>query len=631
MKKILYILVFIFVSGGLKSQSCYVRLDDATGYDIESYQTDLEAVACDLVNAFPEEFQREFKVYDFGFYLHQNVMNEGITFFFEEKVNEVVNEVPYYLIFGRQLNEVGLCEKIWVELKIPDEWLLECFDPVYVQVLKTTIKNKFNSLSNSNPFDFANTQIDGMEFMADKISYLTDCCQPNLRTGNSCDGCVSSQDVYNELINLGFQPFSLCDIQNPDIGTDQSCLCLPNLLPAARPNVTAENRSTSEIIDSAQHILILDGHTVDIANQFTTFGNEINSQNFSGFISKNSNFCNPQTFADFEANYQASTVAAWIHIFEVPDSLGQDILFIKTKYDDKEQIAPPTITTINSVSSAPPSYQFKISQRCFAPWDRFGHLPVLPGVHIAKNSFEGDNRGFSLEDFVFTKVEEGATSRTYQFANVELGTRVLDHPEPERRKFCSESVGYRDFIRKKPILGNPDIPIATGEEDVPEQRQIGTIKGFERGIFNNNITYVAMFLESPNPLVAIAPDIEWYIELALLYNDSNNLFEVIGFVTGKEFPAYEAIIEDECGNKAFLHTMTAPSEDQLGSELMNPFSDYNEPINFKVTLDENGCFTDNAVIDDTNISLQEWNTTNLNKAPALDCPQSPCEGIYPNN
>ena len=218
----------------------------------------------------------------------------------------------------------------------------------------------------------------------------------------------------------------------------------------------------------------------------------------------------------------------------------------------------------------------------------------------------------------------GVTSRTYQFANYELGIGILNTPTTEFRKFCSVTTGFRDFAKTKPIMDPSGMGVVVGTEDIPEETVAGTIKGFERGLFDNNITYVSMFLEAPNPLVIVAPDIEWYLELGLVFTEETNELKVVGFVTGKEFPAYEAIIEDGCGEKAFLHTMTAPSEDKLGSELLWPFPDYNEPIDFRVILDDNGCFTDEAMINQEVISLQQWNLDNLIKSTALDCPQSPC-------
>jgi len=48
-----------------------VRLNDASGYTPTQTQlNDLEAAACRLIDSLPAEFRDSFKVFDFGFYLH---------------------------------------------------------------------------------------------------------------------------------------------------------------------------------------------------------------------------------------------------------------------------------------------------------------------------------------------------------------------------------------------------------------------------------------------------------------------------------------------------------------------------------------------------------------------------------
>lgn len=36
-------------------------------------------------------------------------------------------------------------------------------------------------------------------------------------------------------------------------------------------------------------------------------------------------------------------------------------------------------------------------------------------------------------------------------------------------------------------------------------------------------------------------------------------------------------------------------------------------------------------VGNTTTTISSWNTQNLSKPPAKDCPSSPCQGCYPND
>ena len=76
-KQIQVLLLFFFTSTLGFSQNCFNLIADMSGIDNASYQTELEAAACELRNAFPEEFRNDFKVFDFGFYSMTEYMQGG--------------------------------------------------------------------------------------------------------------------------------------------------------------------------------------------------------------------------------------------------------------------------------------------------------------------------------------------------------------------------------------------------------------------------------------------------------------------------------------------------------------------------------------------------------------------------
>ena len=75
LNQILLGLALLLCAAPLAAQPCYIQLGDATGVPLPPAQlAELEAAACELRAAFPAEFQNDFAVYDFGFYLPLKVV-----------------------------------------------------------------------------------------------------------------------------------------------------------------------------------------------------------------------------------------------------------------------------------------------------------------------------------------------------------------------------------------------------------------------------------------------------------------------------------------------------------------------------------------------------------------------------
>lgn len=106
-----------------------------------------------------------------------------------------------------------------------------------------------------------------------------------------------------------------------------------------------------------------------------------------------------------------------------------------------------------------------------------------------------------------------------------------------------------------------------------------------------------------------------------------------GFVEGKGFSAYEAMIEHAKGTKAFLFTIASPKKSQLTSELLTPIYDKFEEELFEFQLDKQSNFTGKMWVGErewcarcrsykettwTETTINEWNKQHLNKKPAPD-------------
>lgn len=190
MKKTFYVLLFILSYGIVKSQSCYVRLDDASGFATDQYQATLEAAACDLVQTLPEAFQNDFKVYDFGFYTQQEFFQNGF-----ESVWERVNEdiTPYYLIFGKQLSGLSVAPSVWVEIVLPNRGELECITPEKTDGLKYALELILRQ--SESPYDWPQYELEAIEKATEFIQQVLECCstyESRYRTSSFIDSSFLS-------------------------------------------------------------------------------------------------------------------------------------------------------------------------------------------------------------------------------------------------------------------------------------------------------------------------------------------------------------------------------------------------------------------------------------------------------
>ena len=144
----LLVVVFLVVIGvGLGyGQGCYVPLDDASGHTPTSPElASLEAAACELQQAFPQEYQDSFVVYDFGFYLHQEQYEGGFPQVFADKLAEVEQLSPYFLLFGRQTDQSGVNSRMWMGMKLPDTGAFECHEDDFYSMVEFRVPNGNNS------------------------------------------------------------------------------------------------------------------------------------------------------------------------------------------------------------------------------------------------------------------------------------------------------------------------------------------------------------------------------------------------------------------------------------------------------------------------------------------------------
>lgn len=122
MKKTMLVLIFwAALTQILFAQTCFVRMVDNSGFNTDSYQSSLEQSACALQNSLPAQFQSQFKVYDFGFYLHNETFRGfGYPEAFQKAITDAEGQTSSFLLIGKQTDSKGVYSRFYVHVNLPD-------------------------------------------------------------------------------------------------------------------------------------------------------------------------------------------------------------------------------------------------------------------------------------------------------------------------------------------------------------------------------------------------------------------------------------------------------------------------------------------------------------------------------
>ncbi|MFZ4474509.1 MAG: DUF3289 family protein [Saprospiraceae bacterium] len=193
-----------------------MRLDDASGYTPTAGQlAELEAAACRLIDSLPLAFRDSFRVYDFGFYLHNETQQGGYPEAFQWAVDTVQTLSKYYLLFGKQTDRSGVYMRFWVELKLPDSLQFSCMTTLQREVYSKRVEAKIEEKYSEGQrvyFKYHVSEIAGIQEVISIFTEIKTCCvayrnDSVLRPGG-CDGC--SDEVAGQLFQLqGFEKIDL--------------------------------------------------------------------------------------------------------------------------------------------------------------------------------------------------------------------------------------------------------------------------------------------------------------------------------------------------------------------------------------------------------------------------------------
>ncbi len=315
----------------------YIRLTDASGLEPDSLQLNqLEAAADSLVAALPSEYQDSFKVFDFGFYLHNEVFQGGYPAVFENAIAQAKEVVPYYLIFGKQSDHTGVYTDFWSKLELPRAGLFSCHDDDFYDRLEFKILTEtIDALDRSNRdlHSYALAEGKGMEYLLIEINELLICCDPNRRS--TCPTCSwTGSEVKRYLELKGFDQ-EVVSISANSEAVDSLCICST---PYESPvEVTAQNgfevvkavsvtefHLDSFVVSTSELLLELE----DLANFYSA-----NGQTFFGAVTDNSIFCNSGESVALKRSLNGSTTVSLREI-ESRVALYQKSIWIHIQYDE---------------------------------------------------------------------------------------------------------------------------------------------------------------------------------------------------------------------------------------------------------------------------------------------------------
>jgi len=296
-------------------------------------------------------------------------------------------------------------------------------------------------------------------------------------------------------------------------------------------------------------------------------------------------------------------------------------LYVECRYKGETNDLPLGLDNYLSVSKIP--FPLKIHQRSFAPWPKFGSM-----FGLKKNSFYGDNRGFSLADnLISDKIDFDnffATNPTAEQRKIFLESRnkknTLNNQVTSRIyqmiyfdyqhegvldvvSCCNMTRGNVEFINTGSFADKIDVQSPDHEEYygthglIPESQ--------ERNVVN-------IQMEASDPLIHPAPNIRWKVlaRLNLVRKNNKKYLEIDGSLIGKGFPAEEVFIEDSKKKRIFLYTYQAINEEKIGPELSSPLPDFIRDIKMSIQIeeDDDGFFFGEIIYN----GLFEYSDLNIN-------------------
>lgn len=363
MRKNLFVLALVVFCFNASAQSCYTRLFEASGINTDAFQNDLEEAACALKDALPPVYQDSFRIFDFGFYLHNEVFIGSYPEIFNTSIITAAHQSKYYLLIGKQNDKNGLFTKFWIHLNLPEAIL--CTGENQESVLMDNIRWKMEDRyaeDNRNQNYYANAEIAGIVFLKDRITELVNCCETNRnRSEISCSDCPDEESIKRLLLE---KEFTMADIDSLSINIT---------VPLKNGKADEERMKKSDLMDGISEVTIwIDGFEWNLNQALSEEILSYPHASKKGVVASNEDMCLIDLYEKIRTDYYKSfEVAVILFVWVKKDQQGNIIdkkLFLKHYFpvpDDQVELPPmeeddivlschPSLGMYNATCSAQP-------------------------------------------------------------------------------------------------------------------------------------------------------------------------------------------------------------------------------------------------------------------------------------
>lgn len=181
----------------------FIRITDATIPPPSSAElSKIEFAIQQAIDILPNADKPLFKVYDIGFYVHNDNINSGVSPIWEKIKTETESDPisDYYLIFGRESNNNRQDSKIRVKLKLPSTIAFNCLSNEERENIEKYIEQVANDKKNVG---YINAELTSLDLLKDYLYKTIKCnCSSN---GPNCSQFTNFSFLDLQLKGLGFR------------------------------------------------------------------------------------------------------------------------------------------------------------------------------------------------------------------------------------------------------------------------------------------------------------------------------------------------------------------------------------------------------------------------------------------
>ena len=305
MKRISTLLIFQFFYFLIFCQN-YIEVSHTSGITNTSFATSLESAATKVNQAVPSSENIDFKVLDFGYYVHVDKIKDANETLWNAAVAKAETLAPFYLLIGKETERISLYTTFKVKLKMPFNGMFTCMDEVkremMEQQIEIAINDKFESLGGT-PNDYPLAEIEGMEILENYFKTYSNCCVNGTYSTN-CDACTfSNGEMANYLSSQGYLTYS-------------------------NTTVTVSTQQYNGLLDSPVNIdLEIEGNKVKFTEELDWFLNGASDFGTTKARVKVFDANNCETFKDFESLSIGSEV--YVEDIVIINKDGETLFFYK--------------------------------------------------------------------------------------------------------------------------------------------------------------------------------------------------------------------------------------------------------------------------------------------------------------